>query len=43
MWGFWEGEIYRRERALYRADWSAKPSGTMFEDLVFNEWWIRAR
>ena len=43
MWGFWEGEIYKQERALYLADWSPKPSGTMFEALVLNECRTRAQ
>ncbi|MEO0530061.1 MAG: endo-1,4-beta-xylanase, partial [Planctomycetota bacterium] len=39
MWGFWEGAIYMQNRAIFRQDWSAKPAGEAYLDLVFNEWW----
>ena len=40
MWGFWGGAHWRGENgALYRSDWSEKPSLTAYQDLVFDEWW----
>jgi endo-1,4-beta-xylanase len=39
MWGFWEGSIYSRSLALYREDWSIKPNGKAYNELVFDEWW----
>jgi endo-1,4-beta-xylanase len=39
MWGFWEGEHWLPQAALYRTDWSIKPNGQAFRDLVFGEWW----
>lgn len=39
MWGFWEGAHYDPIRALFRQDWSAKPAGEAYLDLVFNQWW----
>jgi endo-1,4-beta-xylanase len=39
MWGFWEGQHYNPSAALYRRDWSIKPNGQVWENLVFNEWW----
>jgi len=39
MWGFWEGSHWRPQRALYRKDWSIKPNGLAYKDLVFNRWW----
>ena len=43
MWGFWEEEIFKKERALYRADGSAKPGGKMYEALVFDRWWTQEK
>ncbi len=41
MWGFWEGAHWLPRGAMYRRDWSEKPNGTAYRDLVFNEWWTR--
>jgi hypothetical protein len=39
MWGFWEGAHWKPEAAMFRNDWSIKPNGEEYLDLVFNEWW----
>ncbi|MHC4400630.1 MAG: endo-1,4-beta-xylanase [Planctomycetota bacterium] len=39
MWGFWEGRHWRPNGALWRRDWSIKPSGKMWKELVFTKWW----
>lgn len=39
MWGFWEGRHWFPSAALYRMDWSIKPNGQIWEDLVFKKWW----
>ncbi len=39
MWGFWEGSHWRPPRALFRKDWSIKPNGLAYKELVFNKWW----
>jgi endo-1,4-beta-xylanase len=39
MWGFWEGRHWLPDAALYRKDWSLKPSGKAFKDLLFKTWW----
>ena len=41
FWGFWEGAIFRPSVALFRKDWSEKPNGTAYRELVFNEWWTK--
>ncbi|MCA9837803.1 MAG: endo-1,4-beta-xylanase [Trueperaceae bacterium] len=38
MWGFWEGQHWMPEAALYRSDWSAKANAHAYQDLVFNTW-----
>ncbi|NBC17995.1 MAG: T9SS type A sorting domain-containing protein [Bacteroidetes bacterium] len=39
MWGFWDGNHWRDDAAMFREDWSLKPSGQAFLDLVFDQWW----
>ncbi len=39
MWGFWDGAHYRNNAPMFRADWSLKPAGTAFIDMVFGQWW----
>ena len=39
MWGFWDGQHYRKNAPIFRKDWSVKPSGQVFMDLVFKKWW----
>jgi len=38
-WGFWEDAHWRPDAAMYRSDWSIKPNGQAYLDLVFDEWW----
>ncbi len=38
LWGFWEGRHWRRECALWRKDWSIKPNGQAWVDLMTREW-----
>jgi endo-1,4-beta-xylanase len=42
-WGFWEGQIWKPLTALFRKDWSIKPNGKAYLDLVFNKWWTREK
>ena len=39
MWGFWEGRHWRPSAALWRRDWSIKPAGKAWIDLVRSQWW----
>jgi GH35 family endo-1,4-beta-xylanase len=39
MWGFWEGRHWLPTAALYRRDWSLKPNGKAWLDLVRRQWW----
>jgi GH35 family endo-1,4-beta-xylanase len=39
MWGFWEGAHWRPRGAMVRRDWSLKPNGEAYKDLVFKRWW----
>jgi GH35 family endo-1,4-beta-xylanase len=42
MWGFWEGSHWRPRGAMLRRDWSLKPNGEVYKDLVFKRWWTNA-
>lgn len=39
QWGFWEKMHWKPAAALWREDWTLKPSGEVFVDLVANQWW----
>lgn len=39
LWGFWEGRHWRPDAALWRKDWSIKPAGQAWIDLIYDEWW----
>lgn len=41
MWGIWDEVHWRGDAPLFRSDWSLKPSGQVFLDLVFDEWWTQ--
>ena len=42
MWGFAEGHHWRPDAALWRADWTIKPAGQAWLDLVKKKWWTHA-
>jgi len=42
MWGFWEGHHWKPSAALFRKDWSVKPNGQAWIDLVTKTWWTSA-
>jgi endo-1,4-beta-xylanase len=39
MWGFWEGKMWQPPGAMIRKDWTLKPNGQAWIDLVLKEWW----
>lgn len=38
MWGFWDASHWKNNAALYKADWTLKPGGKAYRDLVLKEW-----
>lgn len=38
MWGFWDHNHWKKNAAMYRDDWSLKPAGKVYRDLVLGEW-----
>lgn len=43
QWGFWEGNHWKPRAALWRRDWSIKPAGEAYRNLVFKQWWTDAQ
>ncbi len=39
MWGFWDGAHWHDNAPLFYHDWTLKPAGQTFIDLVYDEWW----
>lgn len=39
MWGFWDGRHWLDDAPLFRKDWTLKPAGKAYEELVLGEWW----
>jgi GH35 family endo-1,4-beta-xylanase len=39
QWGFWETMHWKPAAALWRNDWTLKPAGKVFVDLVTKQWW----
>ena len=39
MWGFWDGAHWHGNAPMFYEDWTLKPAGQTFIDLVFDEWW----
>jgi hypothetical protein len=39
MWGFWAPIAWYPDSAFYGPDWSLRPQGKAYIDLVFNKWW----
>jgi len=42
MWGFWEGRHWKPNGAILRRDWSLKPNGEAWRDLIYKQWWTNA-
>lgn len=42
QWGFWEGDHWIPQAAPWKHDFSLRPNGQVFRDLVFKQWWTNA-
>ena len=42
MFGFWESDHWIPNAASWRQNWTIKPSGRVYENLVFHQWWTNA-
>jgi endo-1,4-beta-xylanase len=41
MWGFWEGDMWKPQAAMWKKDWTPNPIALAYRDLVFNKWWTQ--
>ena len=39
QWGFWEGRHWKPEAALYEKDWTERPVGKAWREMLFKTWW----
>lgn len=42
MWGFWEGAHWLPDAAIYRRDWTIRPHGQVYQNLISKTWWTNA-
>ena len=38
-WGFWENSHWKPDAAYYRSNWSLRPAGQVWLNLVTKKWW----
>ena len=43
QWGFWSGRHWLPDAALFGPDWSLRPHGKVYLDLVKKAWWTQAQ
>jgi GH35 family endo-1,4-beta-xylanase len=41
FWGFWEGEMRKDDSAMFNLDWTPRPNGQAYLDLVKKKWWTK--
>ena len=41
VWGWWEGDHWKKPAAMLREDWSEKPNFKAWRKAVYNDWWTR--
>ncbi|MCF7849014.1 MAG: endo-1,4-beta-xylanase [Kiritimatiellales bacterium] len=42
MWGFTDNHHWLYNAPLLRKDWTPKPAGLVWKDLVYRQWWTKA-
>ena len=43
VWGWWEGDHWKKPAAMLREDWSEKPNFKTWRQTIYDEWWTRER
>jgi GH35 family endo-1,4-beta-xylanase len=41
MWGFWAGDHWMPQTAMWKKDWTPTAQALAYRDLVFNKWWTQ--
>ncbi|MFA5423799.1 MAG: endo-1,4-beta-xylanase [Phycisphaerae bacterium] len=39
MWGFWAGDHWMPQTAMWKADWTPTPQADAYRELVYKKWW----
>ncbi len=39
VWGFWAKRHWKPESAFYESDWTIRPHGEVWNDMIKNQWW----
>lgn len=42
VWGFWENKHWKPDGAFFNADWTIRPHGEVWIDMIQNQWWTPA-
>jgi GH35 family endo-1,4-beta-xylanase len=42
-WGFWEGSMYEPKAAMFKKDFSIKPNGQVWMDMIYKQWWTNEK
>ena len=42
LWGFWDGQHWNHNGALFDQNWQLKAAGKVWKQLVFGAWWTNA-
>ena len=42
FWGFWANQHWLPDGAMFDSNWTIRPNGEAYKDLVFNQWWTKA-
>jgi len=43
MWRFWDGQPEKKQSVVYANDWTLRPCGQVYKELVFNQWWTNEK
>lgn len=43
VWGFWANRHWKPESAFYEGDWTIRPHGEVWNELIKNQWWTPAQ
>jgi endo-1,4-beta-xylanase len=41
VWGFWAGDHWMPQTAMWKKDFTPTPQALVYRDLVFNKWWTK--
>lgn len=42
VWGFWENRHWKPDAAFFNSDWSIRPQGEVWNEMIKEQWWTQA-